>query len=169
MTDLVFVHVRRPVRCTTRLLHSVHAIPYGEQLSLQVVAMTTSLIVCSFMAWGDKSIMTLRSSICGWMVRRRKTNFTISVIRSDRPKNRLFFTVCSAASGDTHSSVHDGYSCIGIDARSNEKPYATMRHAAAPDGFYRLDHARVSAQLPELPRKESNYRRYVDRKFVIEH
>src|SRR5262249_12843030 len=27
------------------------------------------------MAWGDKSIMTLRSSICEWMVRCGKTNF----------------------------------------------------------------------------------------------
>jgi len=36
------------------------------------------------MAWGDKSIMTLRSSICGWMVRCRKTNFRISVLRPNR-------------------------------------------------------------------------------------
>jgi len=40
------------------------------------------------------------------MVRCRKTNFRISVIRPDRSANRSFFIVRSAASGDTQSSVH---------------------------------------------------------------
>jgi len=61
--------------------------------------------------------------------------------------------VCSAALDGTHSSVHYGYSCIGNDARSNEKPYSAM--LAAPGGFHRLDGARVSSQFPKLPSKKS--------------
>lgn len=56
------------------------------------------------------------------MVRCPQNNFRISVIRPNRSGNRSFFIVCSAALDGTHSSVHYGYSCIGIDARSMKSP-----------------------------------------------
>src|SRR6266536_2739070 len=99
------------------------------------------------------------------MVRCRKTNFGISVIRPNRSGNR-HFSLCGAALDGTRSSVHYGYSCIGNDARSNEKPYSTM--LAAPGGFLRLGGARVSSQLPELRIKKSSYRRRTEWKFVLE-
>ena len=53
----------------------------------------------------------------------------------------VIFIVCSAALDNTHLSVHYGYSCIGIDARSNEKPYSTI--LAALDGLHSLHGACV--------------------------
>jgi len=44
MTDFVFAHVRRPVRCNHEVVTFGAGHSYGEQLSIQVVAMTTSLI-----------------------------------------------------------------------------------------------------------------------------
>src|SRR6266511_6261124 len=100
------------------------------------------------------------------MVRCRKTNFGISVIRPNRSGNR-HFSLCGAALDGTRSSVHYGYSCIGNDARSNEKPYSTM--LAAPGGFLRLGGARVSSQFPKLPSKKSRDRRRAKRKYFVEH
>ena len=78
------------------------------------------------------------------------------------------FTAFDRDGGDDHLRLTGyGYSCIGIDARSNEKPYSTMR--VAPDGFHGLGEARVGSQLPELLNKKSNYRRCADWKFVREH
>jgi hypothetical protein len=57
--------------------------------------MTTSLIVWFLMAWGDKTIMTLRPSTCGLMLRCRKTDFGL-FNRYNRLWNRSFFIVCSA-------------------------------------------------------------------------
>ena len=86
------------------------------------------------------------------MVRCRKTNFRISVIRLiDRgighfslcaarhwAKRIRLFTAFDRDGGDDRLRLTGyGYSCIGLDARSNEKPYSTMR--AAPDGFQRRD------------------------------
>jgi hypothetical protein len=116
------------------------------------------------------------------MVRCRKTNFRISVIRPiDQGIGR--FSLCAARhwtkrirpftpfdrdGGDDRLRLTGyGYSCSGIDARSNEKPYSTMR--AAPDGFHRLGEARVGSQLPELLNKKSSYRRCADWKLVLEH
>src|SRR6266508_6454418 len=77
------------------------------------------------------------------------------------------FSLCAARHWTgTHSSVHYSYSCIGNDARSNEKPYSAM--LAAPGGFLRLCGARVSSQLPELRIKKSSYRRRTEWKFVLE-
>ena len=116
------------------------------------------------------------------MVRCRKTNFRISVIRlidqgighfslcaaRHWTKRIRPFTAFDRDGGDDHLRLTGyGYSCIGIDARSNEKPYSTMR--VAPDGFHRLGEARVGTQLPELLNKKSSYRRCADWKFVLEH
>src|SRR5262249_22325359 len=70
--------------------------------------------------------------------------------------------------GDDHLRLN-GYanSCIGIDARSIEKPYWTMR--AAPDGFHRLDEARVSSRLPQLPKQKGSHSGCAERNNFIEH
>jgi hypothetical protein len=76
-------------------------------------------------------------------VRCRKTNFRISVIRLiDQGIDH--FSLCAARhwtsglrpfiafdrdGGDDHLRLTGyGYSCSGIDARSNEKPYSTNLH-----------------------------------------
>jgi hypothetical protein len=51
-------------------------------------------------------------------------------------RESVIFHCVQRGIGRNHSSVHHGYSCIGNDARSNEKPYSAMR--AAPGGFHRL-------------------------------
>jgi len=58
------------------------------------------------------------------------------------------------------------YSCIGIDARSIEKPYSMMR--AAPDGFNRLDKVRISSQLPLLPKQKGSHSRRAEENNFIE-
>src|SRR5215469_15814282 len=117
------------------------------------------------------------------MVRCRKTDFRIAVIRPDRSgighfslcaarhwttRIRPFIAYACDGGDDRLRWTGYGHSCIGIDARSNEKPYSTMR--AAPDGFHRLHGACVGcSELPQLPNKKSNYHRRAEWKVVLEH
>src|SRR6516225_10905105 len=117
------------------------------------------------------------------MVRCRKTNFRISVIRlidqgighfslcaaRHWTKRIRPFTAFDRDGGDDHLRLTGyGYSCIGIDARSNEKPYSTMR--AALDGLHGLHGACVGcSELPQLPNKKSNYHRRAEWKVVLQH